>query len=378
VKVPSVRVKDFLGAPRLMLLLLFCSAPACAMRLTPPTSLASIPPNPAAPGSFQVRLVARLAPYRPSEQVSGTIRIWGHGNPSLPWMRHLIRLWAAGFRRFQPRVHLQYRMYGTSSGVPSLFTGVGDIAILGEEVLPEEIRAFQRAKGYPPLVVQIMTGSLDVRNFDYAQQFFVHRGNPLRHLTLAQLDGIFGAQHRRGAVNIRTWGQLGLHGAWADRRITPYGWALDDSFAIYLQQYLLDGSHEWNCDLRQFRHIYFADGSIYDHGQQILDALAQDRYGIAVSNIRYVGPEVRPLALGERPGGPYYQATVRTLIEGRYPLSRTLPAVLDRAPGRPLDPKLREFLRYLLSRDGQQAVNEDGRYLPLSPALIAAQLRKLR
>ena len=346
--------------------------------LTPPPSLASIPPQPAAPDSFQARVVARLPPYVPSQQVSGVIRIWGHGNPHLPWMRHLIRLWAADFRRFQPRARLEYRMYGTSSGVPSLFTGIGDIAILGEEVLPQEVRAFERVKGYPPLVVQVMTGSLDVRNFDYAQQFFVHRGNPLTHLTLSQLDGIFGAQHRRGAVNIRNWGQLGLRGAWAGAKITPYGWSLDDSFAIYLQTYLLDGSHEWNCALRQFRHLYLPDGRIYDHGQQILDALARDRYGIAVSNIRYAGPEVKPLALGVSPAGPFYQATPRTLIEQLYPLARTLPAVVDKPPGRPLDPKVREFLRYLLSRDGQRVVNEDGRYLPLSPALLARQLGRLQ
>lgn len=348
-----------------------------AIRLTPKPSLASIPPQPAAPNSFQVRLVATLPPYVPQTQVSGVIRIWGHGNPRLPWMRHLIRLWAQGFRRFQPRVRLQYRMYGTSSGVPALFTGIGDIAILGEEVLPEEVRAFERVKGYQPLIVQVMTGSLDVRNFDYAQQFFVHRGNPLTHLTLEQLDGIFGAQHRRGEVNIRTWGQLGLRGAWAHEPITPYGWALDDSFAIYLEQYLLDGSHEWNCALRQYRHIYLPDGRIYDHGQQILDALARDRYGIAVSNSRYASAEVKPLAIGSSAAGPFYQATPRTLIEHLYPLTRTLPAVVDRPPGKRLDPKVREFLRYLLSRDGQRAVNEDGRYLPLSPRLLANQLRKL-
>lgn len=359
--------------------LLIGIAPVCAApRLTPPPTLASIPPRPVAADSYEARLVAGLPRYVPLAQVSGVIRIWGHGNPKLPWMQHLVRLWNRGFRRLQPGVRLEYRMYGTSSGVPAVATGIGDIAILGEEVLPEEVRVFTRIKGYAPLIVPVMTGSLDVRNFDYAQQFFVERSNPLRRVTLAQLDAIFGAEHRRGSANIRTWGELGLRGRWADRRITPYGWALDDSFASFLQEHLLDGSHEWNCALRQFRHIYKTDGRIYDHGQQILDALARDPYGIAVSNIRYAGPEVRPLAVGVGPAGPFYQATAQTLIEHQYPLARTLPAVVDRPPGRPLDPKVREFLRYLLSGDGQQAVNEDGRYLPLSPALIAAQLSALQ
>src|SRR6185312_379812 len=116
--------------------------------LTPPPTLASIPPRPVAPGSYAARVVARLPPYVPESRVSGVIRIWGHGNPKLPWMRHLVTLWERGFRRFQPGVRLEYRMYGTSSGVPALFTGIGDVALLGEEVLPEELRAFERAKAY--------------------------------------------------------------------------------------------------------------------------------------------------------------------------------------------------------------------------------------
>jgi phosphate transport system substrate-binding protein len=345
--------------------------------LTPPPSLASIPPQPAAPDSYAAHVVATLPPYVPEARVSGVIRIWGHGNPKLPWMRHLVTAWDQGFRRFQPAVRLEYHMYGTSSGVPALFTGIGDIALLGEEVLPQELRAFERVRGYRPLTVQIMTGSLDVRNFDYAQQFFVHAGNPLTHITLEQLAAIYGAAQDSGDAPIRTWGQLGLRGHWARQPIRPYGWALDDSFAVYLEQALLGGSHEWSCALRQYRHIYLPDGSIYDHGQQILDALAKDPDGIAVSNIRYAGPEVRPLALGASAGGPFYQATERTLIEGLYPLARTLPAVIDVPPGGKLDPKLREFLRYLLSREGQQAVDQDGRYLPLSATVLAEQLRRL-
>ncbi|MDE2050464.1 MAG: hypothetical protein KGJ72_05545 [Gammaproteobacteria bacterium] len=367
-----------LRAAALFAAMVLSGAPApAASRLTPPPSLASIPPRPAAPDSYAAHVVATLPPYIPQSRVSGVIRIWGHGNPKLPWMRHLVMLWSQGFRRFQPDARLEYHMYGTSSGVPSLFTGIGDIALLGEEVLPQELRAFERAKGYRPLVLQIMTGSLDVRNFDYAQQFFVRADNPLTHITLEQLAAVFGAEQESGDSPIRTWGQLGLRGRWAHQPVRPYGWALDDSFAVYLQQALLGGSHEWSCALRQYRHIYLPDGSIYDHGQQILDALAKDSDGIAVSNIRYAGPEVRALALGANADGPFYQATERTLIEGLYPLARTLPAVVDVPPGGRLDPKVREFLRYLLSRDGQQAVNEDGRYLPLSATLLAAQMRSL-
>lgn len=367
--------------------LLFCVAtallgisPAVAAppsKFTPPPTLESIPPQPAAHDSYEARLVATMSPYVPQTRVTGTIRLWGHGNRKLPWMRHLVMLWQEGFRKFHPDVTFDYQMHGTSSGVPSLFNGAGDVAILGEEILPEAVRAFEHVKHYPPLDIEIVTGSVDVRNFDYAQQFFVHKDNPLAQMTLQQLDAVFGAEHRRGPKNIRTWGELGLTGEWADKPIHLYGWAIDDSFGAYLQEYLLGGSHRWNCALHEYIHKSQPDGSIYDHGQQILDALDGDRYGLAVSNIRYAGPDVKALAIGATSAGPFYQATKQTLVEHRYPLARTIPAIIDRPPGMPIVPKVKEFLRYLLSRDGQEMVIRDGRYLPLSPVLIAEQLRKI-
>ena len=231
-------------------------------------------------------VVAALPHFVPGPPVAGVIRLWGHGSFSRPFMRLLIARWVRGFGRFQPGVRIEEDTYGTSSAIPALALGVGELAILGEEILPEAVDTFQRAKSYPPFGVEIATGSVDVRNFDYAQMFFVHRNNPLAQVTLAQLDAVFGAEHWRSPANIRTWGELGLTGEWADKTITPYGWKTDDSFGFYLEQTLLAGSHRWNDALREFGHIARPDGTIYDHGQQALDALARDRYGIAVSNKR--------------------------------------------------------------------------------------------
>ena len=368
---PTTRRELVSLMPVLACCILVCMAPGAPAQTMAPS-------HPAAPDSYEAKLVAGLPRYVPEQTVSGTIHLWGHGNRQLPWMHNLVDKWEAGFRRFHPGVTLDYQLWGTSSGIGALFTGIADIAILGEEMLPETAASFERAKGYPPLGIEIMTGSVDIRNFDYAQQFFVQQDNPLAHATLEQLDAIFGAEHRRGPKNIRTWGDMGLKGEWADKHITPYGWAIDDSFGEFLKGALLEGSHRWNCDLVEHVHIYRADGTIYDHGQQILDDLAKDRYGIAVSNIRYAGPDVKPLAIGVNAAGPFYQATKETLIEHRYPLARTLPAIVDRPPGTELPPKVKEFLRYLLSREGQEVVNEDGRYLPLSPALNAEQWKKLQ
>jgi phosphate transport system substrate-binding protein len=330
-----------------------------------------------ADNSYGASVVASMPHYVPEQQVSGVIRISGHGSAANPWMKQLLAAWERDFQRFQPGVTLEYRMYGTSSAIPALFNGVADIAILGEEIDPAAVKTFERVKHYPPLGVNVFTGSVDVRNIDYAQQVFVHKDNPLAKLTLVELDAIFGEEHRRGPANIRTWGEMGLKGEWASKPISLYGWRIDDSFGIFMQQYVMEGSHRWNCALHEYVHISRADGTIYDHGQQILDALAKDRYGIAVSNIRYAGPDVKVLPLAVTAAGPYYQATKQTLIDQTYPLARIIPAVIDRRPGAAVDSRLREFLRYLLSREGQQIVLNDGRYLPLSPTALPKERRKL-
>jgi phosphate transport system substrate-binding protein len=131
-------------------------------------------------------------------------------------------------------------------------------------------------------------------------------------------------------------------------------------------------------DVKEFAHITRPDGSVYEHGAQILDALAQDRFGIAISNVRYANPQVKPLALASREAGPYYRATQANLISQRYPLTRIIPAFIDRVPGEPVDPKLREFLRYVLSREGQTALLTQSDYLPLGADAIRGQLEKLR
>ena len=123
------------------LLALVAARPGWCQILTPANQ--RIDPMPAPAGSIERLTVARLPSYQPEVSVSGTLRLWGHGNRKLPWMRNLVDLWEAGFRRFHPAVQIDYQMYGTSSGIPALFTGIGDIAILGEEVLAPASAAFE-------------------------------------------------------------------------------------------------------------------------------------------------------------------------------------------------------------------------------------------
>lgn len=326
----------------------------------------------------QSRTIESLPSYAATEKVSGTISLWGHGSFKHDFMRKLADAWIAGFREHHPDVRFEYRMYGTASAVGALYTGVGNIAILGEEISPAAVRSFVRAKGYPPTDISIATGSVDVNFFDYAHMVFVHKDNPIDRLSLDQLDAVFGDEHRRGPRNIRRWGELGLTGEWAEKPIQPYGWKTDVDFALFFRERVLQDSHRWNSQIREYVHKKRADGSQYDHGQQILDALAADKFGIAVSNLRYANPQVKALALGWKHGGPYYEATAANLISQDYPLVRIIPAIIDRAPGQPVEPAVREFLRYVLSREGQRALVTHSGYLPLGQDIIDQQQQRLK
>ena len=328
-------------------------------------------------GAPEVAFVDALPLYAPAGQVTGTIRLWGHGSPKRNFMGRLMDAWIAGFAKYQPDVKFENHMFGTASAIGALYSGAGDIAILGEEISPAAATAFERERHYPPTGIQIATGSLDVNFFDYAHMVFVHLDNPLKGLTLAQLDAVFGAEHRRGPRNIRTWGQLGLTGAWADRRIQPYGWQVDVDFALFFRETVLENSHRWNTDLKEFVHVLRPDGTQYDHGQQILDTLAKNPAGIAISNVRYANPTVRALPLARAEGEPFYAPTKANLIAQTYPLVRIIPAFINVPPGGRADPAVREFLRYLLSREGQQALVHESDYLPLGADAIRRQLAKL-
>lgn len=309
--------------------------------------------------------LASLPNYEPGPRVTGTITLWGHGSFSRDFMGKLVQRWMAEFRRRQPGVRFEYRMYGTSSAIGALSVGAGNLAILGEEISPDAERLFERARGYKPTKIEIANGSLSTNYFDYAHQIFVNKANPIARLNLRQLEGIFGAEHRCTRRNIRTWGDLGLRGAWAHRKIHPYSWITDSDFALFLRERSLCGSHRWNPATHEVTPVARPDGTQYELGQQIIDAVAHDPNAIGISNLRYANPTVRPLALAGD-AGRYVEASDATLISREYPLGRIVPAYVDRAPGKSATPAVAEFLRFILSKEGQTALVEESGYLPLN------------
>jgi len=350
--------------PLLTALTMTATAPALAGE-----SPASLP--------YAAQVADSLPPYQPKEQVTGTIRLWGHGSPKHDFLGKLVRRWRQDFRQYQPHVTIVNDMYGSASAVGALYAGAGDLAILGEEISPAAERAFKRERHYGPTIFEIATGNVDVNYFDYAHMVFVNRANPLDRLTVPQLARIFGDPPSGSASGpIRTWGQLGLQGAWAGKKIQPYSWTFDQDFGLFLRARVLrDGP--WNPQIRRFITYHRPGGTIVDRGEQILAALARDPDGIAVSNSRFANPFVKLVKLAQTSSGPYLLASPPTLISQRYPLTRIIPAIVDVPPGRPVHPAIREFLRFILSRQGQRALIEESGYLPLGPKFVREQLRKL-
>lgn len=332
-----------------------------------------------------------LPDYKPAQKVSGTIRLWGSNYIT---DGYLGSYWEEAFRKYHPDARLDFHMKTTLAAVPSLVFGVSDIGI-GRKITFSELELFQRYTNRDPVEIDIATGSYDVPGWQPGYGIVVNKANPLSKLTMKQLDGIFGAartggwegtswrpQWARGPEdNIRTWGQLGLTGDWADKPIHPYGLNLRYHQAVEISDLLLKGSDKWNENLRVYANFVSKAGKL-ERG--LSEDLAKDPYGIAyiAAPTASLGgesadPDLKVLSIAASDGGPYVPYTIETLQDRSYPLYDRIYAYADRGPGQPMDPKVVEFLRFVLSRQGQEAVERDGKYLPLNAEVAKAQLKKL-
>jgi phosphate transport system substrate-binding protein len=301
-------------------------------------------------------------------------------------MGTLMKYWQEGFRRYQPAVWFEDSLKGTASAQFGLHVNVADLALSGRELFPYEYYGIYRRSQLYPVEIAVATGSFDVRSKSTALGVFVHPDNPLSRLTLKQLDGIYGDQRtggwqkiewveegvaRSAKDNIRTWGALGLTGEWAAKPIHVYGPpGLYPGGVSFFQTRVMGGADTWAESLQEF-----------DDRKLMMEALANDRYGIAYAAMAYQTARVKPLPLADNPEGPFVEPTRTNVANRSYPLTRT--AYIYFAPDRPtgdpskVDPKIKEFLRYVLSRQGQADVEREGDYLPLTADLVREQLQKL-
>ncbi|MGH8300286.1 MAG: substrate-binding domain-containing protein, partial [Steroidobacteraceae bacterium] len=343
-------------------------------------ALPAAPAAPAATGAQAVSIpswaqyVASLPPYQPSRQVSGTVTSWGHG-----FLKQMMRDWEHDFHRFQPNIGFQDDLASSAAAMAGLYTGRANLGVLAREIVPMEVAAYQKMTGQKVFPVTVLTGSYADPDKLMALGIFVNRGNPLARLDFEQLDAIFGAQHLAGApADIRTWGQLELGGAWKDRPIHPYsGPAGDEAPAFYFSRTVMRGSTLWNGGLRQLGDVTGSHGSHVDGYQRAVDAVAADPDGIAVTVAGYHNPGAKLIAVAIAPGGPYVVPTRASVADRTYPLSRSVTFYINNGPKIPPDPAVVEFLRYVLSRNGQEQALREGDFLPLTPRIARAQLAKL-
>lgn len=315
-----------------------------------------------------------LPPYQPHTRVSGTIRIWGH-----VFVKDVLERWEAGFRARQPGVHFQNYLVSSATAIASLYTKRADIGFLGREIRPLEVAGYRRVMKCRPYAFQVMTGAYTDPDRCDALGIFVNRNNPLTHLTFRQLDAIFGAQKLRGErANIRTWGQLGLKGEWADRPIMVYQGLLDAAPAFYFSQQVMKGSLLWNDNMRMFDDRVERGGKTITASQQVVDAVGADRYGIGLAGAGTPNSKVKFLAIARNVTGPFIEPTPRNVANRTYPLTRSAWLYINRAPGKPIKPILQEFLSYILSRQGQEAVAQVGGFMPLTADLDREQRRRLQ
>jgi phosphate transport system substrate-binding protein len=331
-----------------------------------------------------------LPKYQPGQQVSGTIRIWGSNYITDGFLGGY---WEAAFKKFHPDARFDFHMKTTLAAVPSLVFGVSDIGI-GRKITFSEQELFERYTDRPPIEIEVATGSYDVPGWQPGYGVVVHKDNPLAKITLRQLDGIFGSERAGGwegtswrpdrargpEENIRAWGELGLAGEWKDKPIHVYGLNLRYHQATEISDMVLKGSDKWNERLKIYANYVSAAGKL-ERG--LNEDLARDRYGIGIiaaptSNLgRTSQPELKILPVAETDAGPFVSYTLETLHDRSYPLFDRIYAYTDRAPGKPIDPKVVEFLRFVLSQEGQAEVMRDGKYLPLTAEVVKAQLKKL-
>lgn len=279
--------------------------------------------------------------------------------------------WIQMFRRAYPEMEVTMEARSSLTAAPALINGLAEIAPVAQEFPPSEKAIFQQKFGYPPLLIRVAGGSYMTANRSHALAVYVHRDNPLRRLSLDQLDAIFSSSRKRGHREVTTWGDLGLEGEWASRPITLYSIRRPNGIVNYFQHRVLQEG--------EFKATVRERANSNDSGAlaAVVASIAADPGGIGYAGFAHATPAVRSLALAEKPEGPFIAGTLATVADHSYPLSRWIYIAVNRPPGQPLSPAVRAFLQLVLSRDGQAIVAQDVGFLPLPASVAHDELAKL-
>jgi phosphate transport system substrate-binding protein len=293
-----------------------------------------------------LKLDPGLDNYQPVSGVSGNLSSVGSDT-----LNNLMTLWAESFSQFYPNVKIQIEGKGSTTAPPALISGTAQIGPMSRPMRGTEIDQFEKKFGYKPTPIRTAVDALAV---------FVNKDNPLKCMSMEQIDAVFSKSRRYGyKEGIKTWGQLGLTGDWAGRSISLYGRnSASGTYGFFKEHALKNGDYK--------DEVKEQPGSA-----SVVQGVTVDRYAIGYSGIGYTTAGVRAVPLAEKAGDTCVEATAENAYAGTYPLARFLYIYVNKPPTKSLDPLTQEFVKLVVSKQGQQVVVKDG-YFPI-PAMIATE-----
>jgi phosphate transport system substrate-binding protein len=292
-----------------------------------------------------------LPGYQKVSGVSGNLSSVGSDT-----LANLATLWAEEYKRAYPNVNIQIQAAGSSTAPPALTEGTSNVGPMSREMSAKEIQAFEAKYGYKPTAIAVAIDALAV---------YVHKDNPIKGLTMQQVDAIFSSTRKCGApADITKWDQLGATGALAGKEIQLYGRnSVSGTYGYFKEHALCKGDFKNNVNEQP--------GSA-----SVVQSVATSVNAIGYSGMGYKTSGVRAVPLAKKEGDPFIEALEANALSGKYPLSRALYVYVNKAPGKPLDPMVKEFMTLVLSKEGQQVVEKDG-FVSLPAAVAAKELAKL-
>ena len=300
--------------------------------------------------SAQSKVDPALPAYKPVSGVSGNLKSIGSDT-----LNNLMTLWAEGFNAMYPNVKIEIEGKGSSTAPAALIAGTAQFGPMSRPMKAKEEDDFEKKYGYKPLAIR---GAVD------ALAVYVHKDNPIKCLTLQQVDAIF-SKTRNGGLNkdIKTWGDVGLTGAWASRPISLYGRnSASGTYGYFKEVALFNGDYK--------NEVKEQPGS-----STVVQGVASDIAGIGYSGVGYKTADVKfvPLAAGD--GQECFEPSSENATSGNYPIARFLYIYVNKNPNQKLEPLRAEFIRYVYSKQGQEAVVKDG-FFPVLKALADDDLKR--
>lgn len=293
-----------------------------------------------------------LPEYEKTTGVAGNLSSVGSDT-----LANLMTLWAEEFKRNYPNVNIQIQAAGSSTAPPALTEGTSNIGPMSRKMKDGEMEAFEKKHGYKPTEIKVAIDALAV---------YVHKDNPITGLTMEQVDAIFSSTRKCGAKeDIVKWGQLGLTGDWADKTIQLYGRnSVSGTYGYFKEHALCKGDFKNNVNEQP--------GSA-----SVVQAVTASENGIGYSGLGYRTSGVKAVPLAKKEGEEFIEANEENALKGKFPLSRFLYVYVNKEPNKPLPPLEYEFIKMILSKEGQQIVVKDG-YVPLNASIVEKELAKLK